>query len=235
MAVRSRLPWPWRAVVGLLLVAIISGMGWWGFDFGQFFGGFNREELDARLAALETENAEFTKDNAFLRGKTMQQEAELAMANGAQATLSKQAQELSAENAQIKEELAFLQQLVADSNQQVGLSIQRLTVDRESDDAWRYRFLLVRGGSPKDEFTGHATMLVTLQPASTAGPGQRSTLTLRGDQPGSEAALTLKFKYYQRVEGTIAVAAGAAVRAVTVRAFESGQATPRATLNLVIP
>ena len=45
----------------------------------------------------------------------------------------------------------------------------------------------------------------------------------------------LKFKYYQRVEGTIAVAAGAQVRAVTVRAFESGQPAPRATRSLVIP
>ena len=131
------------------------------------------------------------------------------MASGAQATLSRQAQELAAENAQIKEELAFLQQLVADSNKQVGLSIQRLTVERESDDAWRYRLLLVRGGSPKDEFTGHATMQVTLQPAAGAAPGLRSdTLSLPDDQPGSGAALMLKFKYYQRVEGTIAVPAG---------------------------
>ena len=54
------------------------------------------------------------------------------MTSGTQASLSKQAHELSAENAQIKEELAFLQQLVADSNKQVGLSIQRLSVEREA-------------------------------------------------------------------------------------------------------
>ena len=136
------------------LVAMIAGMWWWGFDFGQFFGGVNRKEIEARMAALETENAELQKENAPLRSKTMQQETELAMTSGAQASLSKQAQELSAENAQIKEELAFLQQLVADSNKQVGLSIQRLTVERERDDAWRYRLLLVRGGSPKEEFDG---------------------------------------------------------------------------------
>ena len=47
--------------------------------------------------------------------------------------------------------------------------------------------------------------------------------------------MMLKFKYYQRVEGTITVAAGTAIRGITVRAFESGQVTPRATRNLVIP
>ena len=235
MAVRSRWPWPWRAGAWALLLAIVAGMWWWGFDFGQFFGGSNREELEARLSAAEAENVGLRKDNASLRGKTMQQETELAMASGAQATLSKQAKELAAENAQIKDELAFLQQLVADSNKQVGLTIQRLAVERETDDTWRYRFLLVRGGSPKDEFEGHATMRVTLQPATGVAPAPSGNISLPEDQPGSEATLMLKFKYYQRVEGTIAIPAGAAIRTVTVRAFESGQAAPRATGNLVIP
>ena len=236
MAVRSRLPWPWRALLGFVLVAIIGGMWWWGFDFGQFFGGVNRQEVEARMAALESGNVELRKENTRLRSKTVQQETELAMATGKEASLSKQALELSAENAQLKEELAFLQQLVADSSKQVGLSIQRLTVERESDAAWRYHILLVRGGNPKEEFTGQVTMQLTLQPSADLGPGQRPTvLTLPDDQSGAAAALALKFKYYQRLDGTIPVPAGTVIRSVTVRAFESGQVAPRATRSLVIP
>jgi hypothetical protein len=236
MAVRSRLPWPWRAVLGIVLAAVVGGMWWWGFDFGQLFGGVNRQEIEARMAALEAGNVELRKENARLRSKTLQQETELAMASGKEATLSRQALELSAENAQIKEELAFLQQLVADSNKQAGLSIQRLNVERESDAAWRYHVLVVRGGSPKEEFTGNVTMQVTLQTAAQAGPVPRpTTLTLPDDQPGSAATLALKFKYYQRLEGTVAVPPGAAIRSVTVRAYETGQTAPRATRSLVIP
>ena len=236
MAVRSRLPWPWRALLGFVLVAIIGGMWWWGFDFGQFFGGVNRQEVEARMAALESGNVELRKENTRLRSKTVQQETELAMATGKEASLSKQALELSAENAQLKEELAFLQQLVADSSKQVGLSIQRLTVERESDAAWRYHILLVRGGNPKEEFTGQVTMQLTLLPSADLGPGQRPTvLTLPDDQSGAAAALALKFKYYQRLDGTIPVPAGTVIRSVTVRAFESGQVAPRATRSLVIP
>jgi len=237
MAVRSRLPWPWRALLAVLLLAIVGGMWWWGFDFGQFFGGVNRQEAEARMAALESENVELRKENTRLKSKTVEQETELAMASGKEASLSKQALELSAENAQLKEELAFLQQLVADSSKQVGLSIQRLAVERESDDTWRYRILLVRGGSPKEELTGSLTMQITFQPSPTqTGPGApAAVLTLPDDQPGSAAALTLKFKYYQRLEGTIAVPAGAAIQSVSVRAFESGQTAPRATRSLVIP
>jgi hypothetical protein len=47
--------------------------------------------------------------------------------------------------------------------------------------------------------------------------------------------LKLKFKYYQRLEGTFGVPSGSGVRAVTARVFESGQPHPRATRNLVIP
>ena len=236
MAVRSRLPWPWRAVAGIVLLAVVAGMWWWGFDFGRIFGAFDHKQIESRIAALETENGALHVENAQLHAKTMQQESELAMAAGAQASLSKQALLLQNENSQIKEELVFLQKLVADSNKQVGLAIQRIVVEREREDAWHYSLLLVRGGNPKDEFDGHVTLQVNVQPTAGSGQPSRATIvTLPDDQADAAAALKLKFKYYQRLEGTIGVPNGAQVRAVTVRAFESGQASPRATRNLVIP
>ena len=124
MAVRSRLPWPWRAVAVFALVVTIAGMWWLGFDFGQIFGGFNRTEVEARIASLEAENARLRSEGAKLAANNARQESEIAMMTGAQATLTKQTLELQRENSQIREELAFLQKLVADSNKQVGLSIQ---------------------------------------------------------------------------------------------------------------
>jgi hypothetical protein len=236
MSVRSRLPWPWRAVVGATLVAVVAGMWWWGFDFGQIFGGFNRKEVEARLATLEAENAQLRTQTGQLQTKDMQLESELAMAKGAQASLSKQALELQNENSQIKEDLVFLQQLVADANKQAGLSIQRLVVEREREDAWHYSVLLVRGGNPKDDFDGHVTLQVTVVAPAAGGSAARPTiLTLPDEQPRTTAALALKFKYYQRLEGTIGVPPGSVVKSVTARAFESGQPNPRATRSLVIP
>ena len=75
-----------------------------------------------------------------------------------------------------------------------------------------------------------------MHPIPGSGLATRPTiLTLPDEEPATAPALTLKFKYYQRLEGTIAVPSGSVVRAVTVRAFESGQSVPRATRNLVIP
>ena len=200
MAVRSRLPWPWRAVVGITLLGIIAGMWWWGFDFGQIFGGFNRKQVESRIAALETETANLRTENAQLRAKNMQQESELAMTSGAQTSLSKQALELQAENSQIKEELVFLQKLVADSNKQVGLSIQRLVVEHEREDAWHYSMLLVRGGNPQDEFVGYVTLQVSVQSGANSRP---TIMTLPDEQPATASALKLNFKYYQRLDGNV--------------------------------
>lgn len=236
MAVRSRLPWPWRAVVVLVLLAVVGGMWWWGFDFGQIFGGFNRKEIEARQAALETEAGSLRAEAKTLRARNSELETEVAMAKGAQDTLSKQAQELSAENSQIKEELAFLQKLVADSNKQVGLGIQRFTVERERGNAWHFSLLLVRGGSPADEFEGSLKLTVAAQaPAGAAAAPHTLTLMLPEDQPETGQALRLKFKYYQRIEGSFQLPEGATVRSVVARAYEGGQTSARATRSLVVP
>ena len=52
---RSRLPWPWR-VVGLVVLAVVTGMWWWGYDFGQIFSGLDRSEIRDRMAMLESGN-----------------------------------------------------------------------------------------------------------------------------------------------------------------------------------
>ncbi len=236
MAVRTHLSWPWRAGLVATLVAVVGGMWWWGFDFGQILGGMNRRETEARIASLETEAAQLRAEAAQLRAKTSRLESELAMRDGAQTALSKQAAELQNENSELKEDLVFLQKLVADSNKQVGLSIQRFAVERVRDDLFRYTMLVVRGGNPTAEFDGNLALQVTVQPAAAGGGLARPiVLSLPDEQPDLAAPLKLNFKYYQRVEGAFRVSPGAQVRSVTARAFEEGQANPRATRSLNFP
>ena len=226
MAVRTHLPWWGRGTLLVVLLAIIGGMWWWGFDFGQIFGGFNRKEVEARMATLEIDAARFRAEAADLRARNSTLESELAMTSGKQEALSRQAVELTGENAQLKEELAFLQKLVSDTSKTVGLQIQRVDLEPDGEDMWRYSLLIVRGGSPKDEFVGTVALRATL--SGLAGDAGK-IIQLPEDDPEAAPALSLKFKYYQRVEGRFRVPHGARVVALAVRAYETGQSMPRAT------
>ncbi len=136
MAVRTHLPWWGRAAIAGTLLALVAGMWWWGFDFGQIFGGFNRKAVEAQLATAEADAQRYAQESAALRQANSALETELAMTRGAQAALSKQVVELTQENQQVREELAFLQKLVADSSKPVGVSIPRLVVERASEEAF---------------------------------------------------------------------------------------------------
>lgn len=232
MAVRTSLPWWGRGAIVLGLLAVIGGMWWWGFDFGQIFGGFNRKEVEGRLATLQADADRYRTEATDLRSRNATLESELAMNKGAQEALSRQVTELAGENAQVKEELAFLQKLVADSSKAEGLAIQRLVVEPDGEDIWRYSLIVVRGGSPKDEFLGRVAVRVTLSGGAPGLDAPARTLELPADEPGTTAALNLKFKYYQRVEGQFRVPPGARVVTVAVRAYENGQAAPRVTRTL---
>jgi hypothetical protein len=90
----------------------------------------------------------------------------------------------------------------------------------------------VRGGSPKDDFDGR----MVLQIALAGEPGTPSrTITLPDDQSDLETALKLRFKYYQRVEGTFRAPPGTQVTMLTARAFDSGSTIARATRTLTNP
>jgi hypothetical protein len=229
MAVRTHLPWSWRVAVLFGLAALVSGMWWWGYDFGKFLAAFDRRVVAQAASADGAAIAAVREENERLRLKIVGLESDLNVTRGSQATLSRQALELQNENTQMKEELAFLRKLFGDAGKPGAFSIQRLSAEKEQDQANVYRFsmLVVRGGNPKDEFSGQLTLL-----AHVAAAGHSMTLTLPDDQPDTAPALELKFKYYQRVEGTFRIPAGGELRSLQAKVLEPGQPAPKATRSL---
>ena len=231
MAVRTQVPW-WGRVLGVAtLVALVGAMGWFGFDFGRVFGVVTSRETAQRAATLEADNAALRAEATELQGRVSRLESELAIAHGVQEASARAAADLSAENVQLKEEAAFLNELFADANRLPGMSMPRLAVERQSDELWHYRLLVVRGGNPRDAFAGRVVLQAMLR-----GPeaGAESTLTLPDDQPDTAPMLKLAFKYYQRVEGTFRVPAGARVTGLAAQAFEGTGGTPRASRTITI-
>jgi hypothetical protein len=226
MAVRTHLSWPWRLTAVFGVAALVAAMWWWGFDFGRFLAGFDRVPL-GQNAPVDAETRAMREENARLRAKVAELESDLNVTRGAQATLSRQALELQNENTQMKEDLAFLRKLFGDAGKPGSFTIQSLSAERDRDNVYRFSMLVVRGGNPREEFSGQLALS-----ANVAADGHNMTLNLPDDQPDTAAALTLKFKYYQRVEGTFRIPAGGQLRSLQARVLESGQSIPRATRSL---
>jgi hypothetical protein len=237
MAVRTHLAWPWRAVLVIGFIATIAGMWWWGYDFGQLLGGFNQRENEQRLATLAADTATAQREAAALRTRNTQLESELAMMRGVQATLRKQQAEVLQESAHLKDELAFFRQFLSDSSKAPAVGIHRITLDGNGSNLAHYSVLITRGGSAKTDFDGQLALQAELVPTKDSASGSKPLMVSLPRSDGTEAVLPmkLKFKYYQRVDGTIPLPPGYAVRTLTARAYESGSQSPRATRTLTLP
>lgn len=223
-----------RAVLlGCLALLAMAAVAW-ALDIGGLLGGTTRRELAARVDALSVEVGRAQAEASTLRRRSSELETQLAMEKGTEEALNRQVTDLSTENARLKEDLAFLQRLVADSSEPAGVTIPRLTLERESDQAWHYAVLVVRGGTPAEDYHGALVLEATLAPGTKAGAAVQA-VTLPADQPDSAGNLTLRFKYYQRVEGTLRVPPGSRVTALTAKVYEDGNTTPRASRTLTKP
>ena len=227
MAVRTHLSWRWRLPALLGVAALTAGMWWWGFDFGQFLSGFDRGAIVERQQQTEEQANAIREENARLRARLVELESDLNVTRGAQATLTRQTLDLQSENTQMKEELAFLRKLFSDTGKPGTLSIQRLSAEKDQDNQYRFSMLVVRGGNPDGEFIGQLSLS-----ANVAADGHSVTLVLPDDQPDTASALTLRFKYYQRIEGRFRIPPGGQLKSLQARVLENGQTAPKVTRNL---
>jgi len=156
-------------------------------------------------------------------------ESEMLMGKGAQDSLTRQALALQTENTQLKEELSYLQQLIAGSTKEGDITLRHATVERDAPDRLRVRMLVVQGGMNGDPFVGQLNVALELQEE-----GKRVHLTLPDDQPETAMALKLNFKYYQRIDLAVRVPAGVTARSLQARVFQAGAAQPKLTQTVTL-
>ena len=223
MTVKTHVAWYWR-MLGLVAVLSCSlALAAWIYDAGRRFAGFDRSEAEQELSQLRESVGRLTQETAGLRAIVNASETKLQIERAAQAQLGRQVKVLEDENARLKEDLAFFENLIPSEHRDNTLLINRFRVDPGAlPGEFRYRLLLLQGGRRDKPFQGNLQLLVTLQQE-----GKSAIITL--PEEGAAPAYKISFKYFQRVEGTFRIAPGAQVKMVQVRIFESGSAQARAT------
>lgn len=194
-----------------------------------------------QINAQEREDS-LKKELADLQRRSASLESELSMREGSQATLIQHAEALEQENTQLKEELTYLQKLVADVTREAGAKIQDVRLESLANNTYRYRILLVQGGNPKNDFEGTVKLQASTG-ATSNGVSQAVSLesvsgrNADGDDkpqgmPDLAMPLPVKFKYYQRLEGVFRVPDGMKIQQFTVQVLKKGGGTSAITRSI---
>lgn len=223
VAVRAHVPWYWRWPGYILLAGVVIGAGWKTYEHGLELAGFRQSEAQRVIAQMGEEIQNRDTRIAELRTKVAAAERQLQIDRATYGDLGRQVKLLSEENATLKEDLAFFQSLMASGQKELGLSINRFRVQRDSlPGEYRYRFLLVQNGQRVKEFQGTLQFVVNLEQGD-----RKFAVTLPLEEQKSAKEYQVNFKFFQRVEGTFKVAPGTVVKSLQVRVFEIGSITPK--------
>ncbi len=222
MTVRTHVAWYWRALGLVAALSISLTLALWMYDAGRRFAGFDATAANEELASLHGRINQLEEEAKRLRSTMASNESRVQIERTAQEQLVKQLKSVEAENARLREDLAFFENLAA------GRAEDRLAVSRfkvESDalpGEYRFRVLVTQGGKDR-EFNGRLQLVVSIRQG-----GRDATVTIPDERAPEIAAYRIQFRRFYSTEGTFRVDPAAVVRSVQVRVYEQGVAQPRA-------
>jgi hypothetical protein len=230
VAVRAHMSWYWRWVALAGVVLAIGGASWATYHFGSEFAGFRKSEIEAEMkrlnALVEKQAAELADSRARLAASESQRKIEVVTYGD----LEKQVKALSADNATLRDDLAFFQSLTAATGRDDAIALGSVKVEPDTmPGEFRYRVLLVQGGQRPGDFHGHVQLLVSALQGT-----EKIVLSLPPVADGRSPDFQLNFKSFQRVEGAFKVTPGAVVKSVQVRVYQKGANAPKLTKSVNI-
>ena len=198
---------PGRRVMFTLLLltgAAASAAGGWGYAYytsvlAQQGEQAEKRELSAELTDLRRENEALKRQIAILnRSSAVDQQTGAEL----QETLTALRQRV----AQLEEDVLFYRQVVEEETEETGLMIAQLDIDAtRSPDRYRYKLVMRQQDADGDTYlTGHVNFNLVGQLQD-----QKVILPLRDlSEFEDELDIRLRFKYFQNIEGELALPEG---------------------------
>jgi septal ring factor EnvC (AmiA/AmiB activator) len=228
MTVRTHIAWYWRALGLVAVLSISLTLALWMYDAGRQFAGFDATAASEELADLHERIARLEDEAKRLRSVVASSESRVQIEKTAQEQLTRQLKTVETENARLREDLAFFENLAA-GRAEDKLAVSRFKVESDAvPGEYRYRILVTQGGKDRD-FTGRLQLIVSLRQG-----GRDVTLMIPDEKAQDNAAYRVQFRRFFSTEGTFKVDPAATVKAVQVRVFEQGIGQPRATLSFTL-
>lgn len=231
LAIKAHVAWYWRALASVAVLSVSFAAAAWVYDAGRRIAGFRSEESGREIEALRDKVIELNDELARLRAIAGSGESSLQIERTVQQQLALQVKTLEAENAALKQDLAFFEGLVPASGAtaEAGIKINRLHVEPENNgEQYRYRMLLVHSGARQiKEFKGALQLVVKVQHG-----GKDVMITIPPENEQNLQRFRLEIRHFQRIEGAFSVPAGGVVKAVEARVLSDGVVLARQSVTL---
>lgn len=219
MAVRSALPWPFRWLLGAVVLGFSGSLAMWAFEFGRDIAGLDRESKQ-ELSRLRGEVQGLRADLLVAQSVANTSESLLTSERSAQEQLALRIRQLEAENDALRSDLGFFERLIpgADSG---ALAIRGLEAERLSETQWRWQALMMQATKNAPDFKGSLEITFT----GTLG-GKPWSLA---HAPAPQAVL---IKGSLRLQGVVDVPAQAMVKNVTAKILQGNSVRSVQTFQL---
>lgn len=229
VAVRTHIPWYWRALATIAVLSISIALAGWIYDAGRKIAGFDRHETEQEIMVLRDRVEELQQESTKLRALVNAGESNVQIERTAQQQLIRQVKALEQENGRLKEDLAFFENLATAEGKDAGFTINRLLVEPNGTlGHYRYRLLAaVHGGKKDREFRGSIQLVINLQQE-----GKNAMMILPEPNDPARQRFYINFKHFQRVDGVFQVPAGARVTSVEARLIQDGATRASQTVTL---
>jgi hypothetical protein len=216
MAVRTHVPWHWRAASIIVITAASLALAGWVYDAGRSIAGFNSSKMDTLKSKVHEQEVELTQ----LRAAVTTTSATLQIEQTTQDQLKKQVASLGADNARLKEELAVFEHMAQGQGGAEGsLSIARLRIEPgDAADDYTYRMLVTQQqGKKGNEFKGMLQLALTVQ----QGGSNVMIILPKAGEAGANR-FQVSFRHFQRLEGNFKVPPGGRLISVEARLVQDG-------------
>lgn len=146
LAIRTHIPWYWRAALTVVMLAAALALAGWMFDLGRSLAGFQHSESEQKLTELETELSQARGEVDRLTALSAGTDSSLQIERTVQQKLSAQVKQLESENGRLREELATMENMVAGGRQASGPAVTRLSVEPQGNGMYRVSAMLLASG-----------------------------------------------------------------------------------------
>lgn len=219
MAVRSALPWPFRWLLGAVVLGFSGALALWAFEVGKDIAGLDRNAKQ-ELVQLRAEVQLLRGDLAKAQSVANTSESLLTAEKAAQEQLANHIRQLEMDNQTLRSDLGFFERLIPGSGTD-ALSIRGLQVERLSEGQLKWQALMIQASKNAPEFKGalEITFTGTLdgKPWSMAHASVPQAVLIRS---------------YLRQEGIVAIPPLAVVKIVTAKILQGGAVKSVQTVKL---